>query len=627
MKVWSQSENVPAACITYAGGNSNNQPILFTTQHSHKGTYIDVESKKTQEVILEWTIKSVEVTLVRDWGTSTALVILVCNLPDHNTPVPPLPDLSIYRGGNYPNLTYEDEIRIYAGYLASPTIPISADLLDETPVRFNDYNGKEYTPDSKKPLAPIFWGFIDKLEFSGDTKGLQLILSCRDRTRILADTRILSLPQFQGVANTGNEIDATGVIKGDRIPLLHGILNAAAGYTALSKDECRCWKPVNLGPKNVQGFAFDVDNSVIIKPPTDNPAEWLRYSTLRPFAHKAEPRLNVWAERPPVVKGNPNSTIQVINKTPMEVIDYMAKSEERPTDFFASHVNGDFIFGPRSIDFSGFEDEDRSYRTYFFRTWPKELNAAPPSPNQIILSIKTLSSTIATFNKFVVIDAKTKSQGKSLLNSVKQGIYSMPWQLEGRNPSPPCRTQICYDAAIGTYSNENEGAIIVGMSAARIWSRDVNGIQVKLLGDPTFYPGEAIRVYNTLLHDNNILIISDYTEANNKDKEIRSRVEGIAKESENLSNNDKLDPCLNTKPSELFNEMVGITNPGRSKTTLSKLVLPIYKIRTVQHKIVAQGQKGWTTSLSSTADYSILLLITSVWYVIYTLIYNPHYYV
>lgn len=614
MKTWNEQSSIPAAAITYAGGRGNNQPVIFTTQYDTKGYYNGETDLHEHE--MKWTIKSVNVTLTRDWNTSQALITLICNLPDITSEIPPLPDVSVIRGGTFPYLSPEDEIRIYAGYVESTSVCITPELLDEIPFSYTDLDDLERKHNPDKPLAPIFWGFIDKIDFSGNSKGFQVLISCRDRTRIFADTRILSIPDFGGdVKDTIGDnaaLDAIGFSKGDRHSILLSIARGAAGSVlgenTKTKDgeECpSCWKPINPGERPVRGFSFAEDGKTPVhKYPQESPSGWVLESSLGLYADDANPRFHIWSERPPIKKGEANATLQIVNKTPMEIINYLAKTEERPMDFFASHVNGDFVFGPRSIDFSGSVDPDRFYRTYFFKSYPKEKLSCPPLENQMILSIRAVTSTLATFNNFIVVDSSTKGGNGGLLNQVRQGVYALPAQLEGRDPSPPCRTNVIYDGAIATYPNKEFGTLILSLAAARILARDVNGVQIELLGDPTLYPGEAIRIYNTVIHDNNTVVTVSETNIEKRNEEIIEKAKEVAKKTENLSKPDKLNRCKNKDASNLVQETFeGTPGSGRATTDFSKLILPVYKVRTIQHKLSATGKRGFTSTVAAVADY------------------------
>lgn len=612
-RIWSVQEPTPAACITYAGSNSNNQPILFTTRYGDFGTWVsgkerpanidpkvweDQLNKEADIVELKWTIKYIDITLLRDWSTSQAMIILTCPLPNLGESIPPLPDLQSFRGGNYSSLTCEDEIRIYQGYVESLQTPITADLLDEFPFSFKTSKGKLVSCNPAKPLVPVFWGFIDKVEFSGNSKGLQITISCRDRSRIFADTRIISIPSFQGNRDILDKND--GSVKGDRADILMALANAATGNILGEGDgSCSCWKPINKG-LTVRGYSQSNSNDLVV--PQDDPTAWTREAALSLMANKAEPRFHIWTERPPIIKGNANATLQILDKTPLEIVDLLAKMEERPTDFYASHVNGDFIFGPRSLDMSGFEDELRSYRTYFFMGWPKKLNNSPPSPTQMIQSIRSVTTTLSTFNKFVVIDSSVSGGSSALLQNLELGVYSLSWGLSNRTVSPPCRTQIIKDGSLSTYPNKDQGALIVALSQARQWSRDIGGIQIEIAGDPTFFPGEAIRIYNTGLHDNQTYSIIDNTQAEGFYYEMKKEAEKVAEQTKSETKDQKSKACASDVGSKFVSKFL-TQNPSRLPTDIQGLILPIYKVRAIKHTLKADGKRGYTSTIQGSMDF------------------------
>ena len=612
MKTYSPEAFTPAAAITLATANSNIQPILFTNHFGDKGTY-ENEDKKTQEVELKWVIKDITVTLTRDWGTSAAVIVLTCELPDNAMFPPQLPDVHLYRGGKYPYLCEEDEIRIYAGYVESSTTPITADLLDEVPFDFEDIETQvTQSHNRNKPLCPIFWGFIDTLKYSGNSNGVTLTIQCRDRTRIFSDTRIVSLKAFQGKTNSDTKVtiqgqvdaqlvsnELSGITSGDRVNILLNLANAAAGnpYGEQNITIPKCWKLINPGLV-VRGYTFDNERSIKVEYPQANPAKWVRTATCRIMDTNATPRINIWAERPPIVKGEPTASLQVLDKVPLEVVDFLAKTEERPTDFFASHINGDFVFGPRVKDESGFTDPDRSYRTYFHRFTP---DGNYPTDNQKILKIEATRSTLFSFNNFIIVDSSlTKGNASSLYGAVRRGYSASPPHLTERNPSPPCKTQIIYDGGLASYDNPEYGAIVLGLAHARIWSRDIQGVELELVGDPTLYPSEAIRVYNTFLHDYQSYTVVD----SEKDKLLYDKFkQEEAVKTANIpipTQTEKMDTSADNPTSKAI--ATYLNGESRLPSNIKNLVLPYYSVRIVNHKLTTQGDKGYKTMIMATSD-------------------------
>lgn len=621
MKIWTPQEMIPAAAVTYAGGNTDDQPILFTTQFGHQGEY----SLKTQSggrpntgsFKLEWVIRSVSVVLDRsNWGVSTANISLTINLPDSTDEIISLPDLTDIRGGNYGPLTVEDEIRIYAGYVKDTFTPITGAMLDEAPIDYEDIEGGVTKQDPKKPLAPIFWGFIDKIDLEADARGIQILISCRDRGRVFADTKVIGIPSVRDTQAAGLTLDGDGIqINGDRPTMMIALANAAVGYKPSGNvnepgGECSCWKEIVPG-YIVRGFSFAGDNRIIGAEIRTNPAKWLLSASNRIMNTNANPRFNIWAERGPLTKNNAAVQPQVINKSPMEVFQFFAQTENRTMDFFTSHVNGDFIFGPRVVDFSGFFDPLRSHRTYFFKTYPKEVGL--PTPNQMILKMKTGTTTLFSYNKYLVTGSKENGNSVNVLDSLRVSVFKLPWELEGRNPSPPCKTVVIPDATLSSYQatlgSEELGAVYVAQVAARNLSRQSNTMQLTLLGDPTFYPGEGIQIYNSVIHDKQTFVLLD-SEADeeayrNFEKKMRDRVEDLESEAEtDLDRRAIASGCSGSTSSRLVNEFLqDKTAKGSTSSELDRLVLPRYRIYTVQHTITAQGQRGFTTTIAGSTGY------------------------
>lgn len=665
-KTYKPESSIPIAVVTLATPSNAQQHILFVSRYDVEGFYsinknnpnsqpqskdtnksdntnkvdktdstssidkklIATELEKTQCTSLGWAIKHVSVSLLRDWGTSHALITLVANLPSFDSEIPSLPDVSKIRGGNYPFLTCEDEIRIYMGYVDSPFTPITADLLDEIVI---DVGDGIHVPDPNKPLAPVFWGFIDKIDFDGSSRGtgINYILSCRDRTRIFADTQIISIPSLGGVLNGDGKSSPEANANGAPWMIVRDVARATLGYSQAisSEDQQLCWKkiicPNDSDADKVEFYSAFDDNNTNRKPSpikdklegdTIDPTRWLRRATHKFMDKFSRPRFHMWLQRPPLAKNAGTSQWQVLDKSPMVILRWIANLEERPMDFFASHINGDFILGPRLLDSSGFRDPDRAFRTYFFRSWPKKdsngNDIPPPCANQLILSIRSFTSSIATFNRFVVVDSsETSGTNANVLSDVTVSIDAVPWLFDGdpgceRFVKVPCRTKIIYDGNLSTYSNPSGGALLTAIAASKNWGRDVNGVQITLIGDPTWYPSEALRIYNSILHD-----VGVRTEAGTFSS-VAQREVSYENNSDTYSSSpaphvsNKDDPADSLSSNPLNNKVVKDTSrSGTQITNKSNLILPVYKVRSVVHSLITTGKNaGFTTTVAASTD-------------------------
>ena len=510
-------------------------------------------------------------------------------------------------------------------------------MLDEVPFPMIKNNGEDMEqmiqPNLRTgKLVPIFWGFIDKLDFDGSARGtgFQVILSCRDRVRVLSDTTLISVPSLSGVfGDKGSKVSANGALH----QIVSDVAKAVNGFQLnVSESDVEdniCWKRI-ITPKlkvdpQVAGeevakelqrasalvelySAYDQNNS--IRTPTgliektEDPTLFVRSACFKVMDIKARPRFHMWLNRPPLAKENGTAQWQILDKTPLNIIKWVAIKEEKPMDFFASHVNGDFCLVPRVLDVSGFKDPTRNFRTYFFRDYPRQCE--PPCAGQLILSLRTFTTIIGTFNRFTIVDnSNTSGAGLSILESVTLTIDRVPFILQGRNPTPPCRTKLIYDGGLGTYNNDNSygAALIVAMSTSSQVSRDISGVEYRILGDPTFFPGEAVRVFNTFLHDEGFITQSgryqdilykqrEYDTFQNTYKDIPA-AGALFKGTESVM-----------KSSPKDNAVINNLNiAGTIKTSKKTLNLPVYKVRSLEHKISTQGKNaGYITTVQASLD-------------------------
>lgn len=684
-RIFSDDEPYPVACITLATQESTKQHILFQTRYKVEGAYDVVEDASLDKVVevktgrkfggtdrdcisLEWAIKALSVSIFRDWSFSRARVTLACELENAQELLPTLPNVSTIRGGQYPYLTVDDEIRIYVGYVKDPFIPITGDILDEIPFRIQTTEGKlragdipdsdrasgdtereEGTgdvleelqdlvqPDYSKKLIPIFWGFIDKIDYDGSSRGTghQVILSCRDRVRVLADTTLLAVPALSGVfGNQRSKVLPDGALH----KIVSDVAKSVNGLhvNIAEEDQEVCWKRIitpDLSFEELQGLAttvidelraasqfcefFSADafrNQTITDPviiaSIQDPSLFVRRATFKIMDHLARPRFHMWLSRPPLAKQGGTANWTVLDKTPLSIIKWISSKEERPLDFFASHVNGDFCLVPRVLDVSGFNDRDRMFRTYFFRTWPKKdtngISIDPPCQNQLIIDLRSFTNIVGTYNRITVVDNSNPTGiGLAVLDSVQLTIDRIPFILEQRTIRPPCRLRLIYDGSLSSYDNSNGGALLVAIAASAQFARDVSGVEFTVVGDPTFFPGEAVRIYNTFLHDAQAQSQTGTQLSLLEKEEIANRVRNTfsktsAPSAANKFGNDPKDVLVYEEDNKVVREAV---IAGTVATDIQNLILPVYKVRSVHHSLTIAGRNpGFTTKITANMD-------------------------
>lgn len=168
------------------------------------------------------------------------------------------------------------------------------------------------------------------------------------------------------------------------------------------------------------------------------------------------------------------------------------------------------------------------------------------------------------------------------------------------------------------------GAMIVALTQARNYAREINSINIKVLGDPTFYPGEAIRIYNSVLHDFGTSV-NPGTQASEKilnttlldieslsQDDQKERVLKIREESDKLNNkrstpieapDDSVTTSFNnTAQTDEYNKL--FQHQVRTSRELNRMVWPVYKIRSIKHEFRAGGNNpGFITTIDAISDY------------------------
>lgn len=636
MKTYHPDATVPAAAITLAThlSSTDKQPILFTTQEGYEGNFGSMDDpSRENRYRLKWVIRSVTINLVRDWSTSTFEVVLTCKIPDNTTriEIPRLPVVGGYRGGTNPYLDKEDEIRIYMGYINSPKTPITADLLDSVPF---DLTEQSIFSNPQKPLCPVFWGFIDKIDFIGDRAGAQLVISGRDRARVFQDTRVLSVSSLNGSAVTTKDPvnGKVETILGSRSKILLDIARAAVGHKAdldnwqaYESDPIKHWKwiigseaeEVTAAPTEameVNDYS-EVFTKVLSSDPDDieDPASLLRKIApsyilrlaIQDVNSKGFVRFHRWVFRPPIAVNGRNAVYQIFNRIPIDIITYLASNEERPMDFYCSHVNGDFLFAPRILDVTGLDDPQRNYRTYFYKSWPKS-QTSPPSHGQLILKIRSVSSTLGTFNRVSISGTGVAGRGEDTLAALSFMLENYGPSLRERNPLPPTRHQLIVDDNLNTYNNALVGATTIAFQASRSWNRELNAVQMTIIGDPTFYPGEAVRVYNSVLHDYNAYMA--LPDPNSFEKAVEDFLRGLPENVEGTLGNasEASKAARNNEPTKFedLSKNSQLDEFLNSRTNKDSANYPIYKCRSIRHRLTTLGQQaGFTTELALVGDF------------------------
>jgi len=481
----------------------------------------------------------------------------------------------------------------------------------------------DYTADKDK-LAPIFWGFIDTVDFIGSANSIQIIYNLRDRSRILADTKLITLPYLN--ENKGER----GTFEGLRHKTLEGVYRAANGgiyldnnYKSASGLEWR--KGFNVGEvitlydnkidlndpdkkrrindqtATIQEIYTDAlaEQRIKYAAAIEDPSRWVIANTFLSSTdissnnyNDYDPLFHIWTLMPPLVSGSGATNMQIINKSPFEILGYMQVTEVMPIDCYASHVNGHFIFGPRILDTSGLDDPDRGNRTYFFFDCFDKL----PESRSLIKNIRVQTSTIGVYNRFTVASADFNNATNASLGDLLSIVDITP--VNTRNRKVPIKQHIITDPKIAKENNKEGAAQALALTTASNMARDNTTIIFKVLGDSSFCPGEAVRVFNTVLHSKNVFTFNGQTATSSAFlKTLYDKVEELKKK------NGVKQVDGNKKIANLSQVLEEIRNNSGALTDDLNNALPMYKVRAITHSLKATGaDAGFITKIVAIAD-------------------------
>ena len=288
--------------------------------------------------------------------------------------------------------------------------------------------------------------------------------------------------------------------------------------------------------------------------------------------------------------------MQIINKSPFEILSYLANTEVMPIDFFCSHVNGHFMFAPRILDTTGLTDEERGNRLYFFFDCFDKV----PESRSLIKDIRVTTSTIGVYNRFTVSSADFNNPTNSSLKDIVSVVDVA--SANTKSKKIPIKQHIIVDPKIKNASKELVGtstaaaAQALALTTASTMARDNVTVIMKVIGDSSFYPGEAIRVYNTVLHSNGILTFKNDGAQSLFLKTLYDEVQKIkSQQIKQVGQQEKI--------VTLDQALSNIRQVSGEETSQVNDVLPMYKIRAITHSLKAGGNDaGYTTKIIAIGD-------------------------
>lgn len=468
---------------------------------------------------------------------------------------------------------------------------------------------KTYKSDPNK-IAPIFWGFIDSVDFiSNSNAGVQIIYNLRDRSRILADTKLVTLPFLGTDANNKNTFE------GLKHKTVESVYRATNGGIYLDNSfvsaSSLAWRS-GFDKGEVISLYEDADKKIIdtksalakerlkFTAAIEDPARWVIANAFlssgdllnKTDYNNLDPLFHIWTLQPPLISGSGNNTMQIINKSPFEILNYLAMTEVMPIDIFTSHINGHFMFVPRILDTTGLYDEQRGNRLYYFFDCFDKL----PEQRSLIKDIRVQTSTVGVYNRFTVLTADFGSSTNASLSGLTSIVDIA--SANTKNRKVPIKQHVIVDPKIKASEGNKEGAAqALALTTASTMARDHTMIIFKIIGDSSFYPGEAVRVFNTVLHSKDIFTFNATSTSS------AVFLKSLYDEVQKLLNSAVKQQGTNNKVVDLSAVIDSMRKVAGAPSDDLNDALPMYKVRGITHSLKANGNDaGYTTKIVAVAD-------------------------
>jgi hypothetical protein len=468
---------------------------------------------------------------------------------------------------------------------------------------------KDYKSDPNK-IAPIFWGFIDSVDFiSNSNAGVQIIYNLRDRSRILADTKLVTLPFL------GTDASNKNTFEGLKHKTIESVYRATNGGIYLDNNyvsaSSLAWRS-GFDKGQTINLYEDLDKKIIdtksalanerlkYTAAIEDPARWVianAFLSSSNILNKADynnfdPLFHTWTLQPPLISGSANNTMQIINKSPFEILSYLALTEVMPIDIFTSHINGHFMFAPRILDTTGFYDEQRGNRLYYFFDCFDKL----PEQRSLIKDIRVQTSTIGVYNRFTVLTADFGSPTNASLSGLTSIVDIA--SANTKNRKVPIKQHVIVDPKIKSNEGNKEGAAqALALTTASTMARDHTMIIFKIIGDSSFYPGEAVRVFNTVLHSKDVFTFNATSTSS------AVFLKSLYDEVQKLRNSAVKQQGTNNKVVDLSAVIDSMRRVAGQPSNDLNDALPMYKVRSITHSLKANGSDaGYTTKILAVAD-------------------------
>lgn len=469
-----------------------------------------------------WKLLSVMVSQTRFWACSSAQFTIVRPILTSEDKILKInttdPD-----GRNYFDLRPEDPIIINLGYASS--------LFSDTA-----------TIKSNR----VFFGYVDTIKVSANSRGIKIVVSCRDPMRFLIDNKfsgsimqsVQTKEQKAASTSTNTLTPKAGFYNiGADSPYVKNldpteVQRALAGFDddeTINTESSRFFLDKNGTNKTFSITVGDLDKHKVMA--------WLVYAGSNgsclpaplvdnntTFASNSETKLNKdprideagfeISTRPivnPTVGLDIVSGFNVMNRFPLEVLKHLGALEAEPRELYADIDTGRICWKRKRI----YKSDPAERKVYSFLL-PAKNGTVPPN----IIASEVDWSTSGTISEVVVINPQADTQGGTSVVNKTSGVLTVVGRLPDDTFFPDTipaafpglkrftrRTRFIFDDTITSADTTN--AENLAEAFLRIWGKDIRAGTITIPGDSSLRPGHAVELHNTGIFDSSAATIGD----------------------------------------------------------------------------------------------------------------------
>lgn len=511
--------HIPVCAVTDLEGN-----IVF----SNLKRKLKYSSKDSKHETAAWVITGARTMVTRFWSSSTATVLLTADAPEKA-------EITTYFNERQ---FLENEFSIWMGYLG-----------DVRPIQKKDLT------DGR--LLIVFTGVLENLKFTGSNMtGGTMELQFRDRMKWFMDSAVnfyqseinsLDIDRVDepenwldnlNPFNKKNKDTTKGISRSDVIMALarRSIgLSAIEGTNSLGSYGAEVKKGIVYDLNDLEGNASFPSPAVFINntqvstyagpttqtlPPkllptyknnrivdTQNRSGYPPISYFHIYTARRGVGASPTTDRPSFAQASETTLFLVNNQITIEAIKTLAFQEVNPTELYQDHRTGDMFYSPRLLITNSYNEPTFNHRVYMYNPpmFIQDLTKDTFNINNFLLGYREESSTIGVKTNFIVSNASINYDGDPFkAQTVNLHLKTAPPSMTDYFASKFMRIQ---DPTIqGHYE-----AMAVAINMARIHARETNAGMAVMLGDPTFVPGELIKVLGSPYYPMN-----GYADINNK---------------------------------------------------------------------------------------------------------------